>query len=112
MSERRIKPGVTISKEVWEKFKEAYPENTSRKLEKLMESSLNAKDLQYFKDQYNSEFVFEDAKKWNISWENSSMVVSSMNINYSVNSYTTTSGDIGEHQSQIIIKGGGYKDES
>lgn len=91
MSDKRIKPGVTISKEVWENFKKAYPENTSRKLEELMSKSLDVSyDIKYFSNSEDTKFTFEDAKSWNVSWQNSSMVVS----NYS----TGSSGE-------VIIKG-------
>jgi len=80
---RRIKPGITISKEVWEKFKVAYPENTSRKMEELMRKTLTLEEsIKYYSTSDDTKFTFENADSWNVSWENSSMVIS----NYSSDS--------------------------
>lgn len=78
MSARKIKPGVSISPEVWEKFKNAYPDNTSKKLEELMkEASEAGKVPEFFNTDEGVKFSFEEASNWNIGWYNNSVVVNS-----------------------------------
>jgi hypothetical protein len=78
MSARKIKPGVSISPEVWEKFKKAYPGNTSKKLEELMKEASESKEVpEYFNAAASAKFSFEEASNWNIEWHNDSMVVNS-----------------------------------
>lgn len=92
MSEK-VKPGIKIDKETWEKFKERY-KHPSHEVEKLMRLALGANEISDFSN-INSESLasinIDSPENWQISYDSSSLTISNANLTCSTYSKGTTS---------------------
>lgn len=94
MSKSKVKPGITIDKEVWEEFKANYP-NASEAIETLMREANKAEGSQVATINYVNSMVFQNAQHWNVSYCANNLTISKSdstannNVNSSVacNSY-------------------------
>lgn len=76
MPKSKVKPGITIDKEVWEQFKKNFP-NASEMVETLMREANHSKNTQVVLNYANS-VTLQNATDWSIS--------------YTANNITLTSG--------------------
>lgn len=78
---RKIKPGITIDKEVWEKFKQKYP-NSSQAVQNMMQQALEAGELpQAFTSERVATITFSNPENWSMSWGGDNVKLS--NVSYS-----------------------------
>lgn len=80
---RKIKPGITIDKEVWEKFKEKYP-NSSQAVQNMMQQALDVDELpKSFTSEGVASITFSNPENWSMSWGGDNVKLS--NVSYSSN---------------------------
>ena len=108
--EERIKPGANIKKSVWEKFREKYPENTSRELERLMEADLSTSNntLMFLSSTPVQSISFDKAEDWSINMSSNMINVSRSMTSYNADSspgvtYTSATSKMPDLK-DIIIK--------
>lgn len=105
--EERIKPGANIKKSVWERFREKYPDNTSRELERLMEADLaiSANTIQFLSSTPVQSISFDNAEQWSINMSSNMINVSRSISSYSDGtSYSSTYTNSKIDPKDIIIK--------
>lgn len=100
MPKSKVKPGITIDKDVWEKFKQNYP-NASEMVETLMREANHSKNSRVTMNYANSVTI-QNAPDWNIS--------------YSANNITLTSSAVSADElekdwSSLIINNKGGESE-
>lgn len=101
MPKSKVKPGITIDKEVWEQFKKNYP-NASETIEALMREANHSKDTKVVMNYANS-VTFQNATDWSISYSSNSINLTS--------SAMTTDGSTNESWSSLVINSKGGEDE-
>lgn len=100
MPKSKVKPGITIDKEVWEQFKKNYP-NASETIEALMREANHGKNSQVVMNYANS-VTLQNPTDWNISYNASSITLTS--------STTDATADSESWNSLIINNKGGEKE--
>ena len=96
MSKSKVKPGITIDKEVWEQFKANYP-NASETIETLMREANKAEDSKVATINYVNSMVFQDAQQWNVSYCANNLTISKSDV--------TSNTDSSGGWNSYIIKG-------
>lgn len=78
----KIQPGIYIDKEVWLAFKEKFQGCASEKIEALMKSYLEAKELEEVSTVLNVSAVnIANPTEWNISYSSTGLSISNSTHN-------------------------------
>lgn len=98
----RIKPGITVDRDVWENFKEKYSANASQKVEELMKHSLETEQpASLFSSAGVESFSFNDPNKWNLSFTDSKIQVTNMSYSCSADGSGTTTDAVDMSDVQV-----------
>ena len=90
MSERKIRPGLSIDPELWNEFKSRYS-NASQKVEELMHEALKPPKTNEttFSSEDISQFSFNDPGKWQLSYSSNTLnVTNSTSDNFTTSNST------------------------
>lgn len=93
----RIKPGVTVDREVWEKFKEAAGENASQTLENLMRvynsmaSTGTAGSIEVISSQNLASVSLENPDQWSVNYCAGALNLTNTTPSFSVTGSTAVS---------------------
>ena len=86
----RIKPGITVDRDTWEKFKEKYKDNASQQVENLMRMAAEADKIGVYNASGLDAVAFSDPQDWNVSYTAGHLNVSHCSADDSVSGGTTS----------------------
>lgn len=85
---RKIKPGISIDKEIWEQFKKKYP-NSSQTVQSMMQQAIQAEEIpKSFTSDGLASITLSNPTNWSMSWGNDNVKLE--NVSYSTTSNNQT----------------------